>query len=103
MYSDKNPCRMRRRLRGECIECGEKSSRSRCDSCRSRNSSNKKSWRGDNREKDREVSVRIRQKRRDDGRCSRCGVPLDPDADPGRVSCMNCRQRVAIKKIQEGF
>ena len=29
-----------------------------------------------------------------EGRCIRCGLPLDPDADASFVKCINCRERV---------
>ena len=34
------------------------------------------------------------QKCKDQGRCCRCGRPLDPDADEGMVSCISCRERI---------
>jgi len=29
-----------------------------------------------------------------EGRCRSCGLMLDPDADTGCVTCVNCRERV---------
>ena len=38
------------------------------------------------------VSSKRRQRYRDEGRCTRCSAPLDPDCDPGHVECINCRE-----------
>ena len=35
-----------------------------------------------------------RQKRRDEGRCLTCGIPLRPDCDSGHVKCLNCREHL---------
>lgn len=35
--------------------------------------------------------INRRAKMREENKCLRCETPLDPDADYGRVTCMNCR------------
>ena len=32
-----------------------------------------------------------KQKRRDEGRCTKCGKPLDLETDRGHIQCINCR------------
>ena len=31
-----------------------------------------------------------------EGRCRRCSKKLDPDADAGKLECLNCRERKII-------
>ena len=31
-----------------------------------------------------------------EGRCRRCSKLLDPDADAGKLECLNCRERTII-------
>lgn len=37
---------------------------------------------------------KIRARRRDEGRCTSCGVPLHSDMDTGKVKCLNCREGI---------
>lgn len=39
-----------------------------------------------------EISQVRRQGYKKDRRCTRCSAPLDPDADGGNVTCINCRE-----------
>jgi len=41
-----------------------------------------------------EKDHRYKQARRDNGLCVGCSAPLDPDADSGYLTCVNCRGRI---------
>ena len=43
-----------------------------------------------------------REERKDQGRCVKCGVKLDPDADCEKVCCMNCRDHLWIERKIHG-
>ena len=43
-----------------------------------------------------------KQRRRDNGQCTGCSVPLDPDADAGRITCVNCREGTHTERLIHG-
>ena len=50
-----------------------------------------------NKDKRRKGWEKTRENRRTQGRCVRCGLILDPDADSGHVKCSNCREDVTAR------
>ena len=46
-----------------------------------------------------ENNKRLRKRRVENRECLECGVPLDPDADFGKMYCMNCRD-YKIRRIK---
>ncbi|MEN6320692.1 MAG: hypothetical protein ABFD82_18290 [Syntrophaceae bacterium] len=46
------------------------------------------------RKKNNEYSQALRKVRKENGNCTRCSAPLDPDIDAGCSVCINCRDRI---------
>lgn len=101
--SDKNYVRAKRRALGVCINCGEETDGSRCPDCRRKDTDSVRRWRLANRERSLAARRRLSVKYVSEGRCPRCGMELDEDADAGMVICINCRQRVSIRAIGGGY
>ena len=45
---------------------------------------------------------KIKSNRVETGRCKICSAPLDPDADCGFISCMNCRGGIKTERCING-
>ena len=43
-----------------------------------------------------------KQRYRDNGRCTTCSVSLDPDADAGFITCVNCRGGIHTERLIHG-
>lgn len=69
---------------GLCYDCSEKALRghTRCARHLKNNNHNTKA---------------LKAKWKEEGRCIRCGNPLDIDADRGCLKCINCREEIERK------
>jgi predicted RNA-binding Zn-ribbon protein involved in translation (DUF1610 family) len=92
--------RARQKAKGLCPSCGEKAVEGRTNCAYHAKQCIDASWRfwqrngAIMRERNRIASISKRLKRKDEGRCTRCGMPLWPDVDAGRVKCINCREEL---------
>lgn len=78
---------------GLCWDCPSKPfpGYSRCLKHLLQNSRLKKDWRLSNPTEYLEVYKKEKEKRKQKGRCTRCGAPVE---DPGFVKCVNCRAHI---------
>lgn len=82
--------------RGICVDCGDRAiiGSIRCGKHLYHRRFSQKKYSMAHKEyyADKNKSTRIRYKQ--EGRCRSCSLMLDPDADMGCVTCVNCRERI---------
>jgi len=83
----------RHREMGLCLDCSEPvyPDRKKCLVHLRSAAKAEQKYRLNNIRKVTEKDHRLKQARRDNGLCEMCSAPLDPDADTGRLNCVNCR------------
>jgi len=91
-------CRERReryKAESRCIWCGEPAASNsvRCEACNIKHELSKKRSLQRRPEAVAEYDRRRRRKAMREGRCARCGKPLDPEIDSGRTECVWCLTR----------
>lgn len=72
------------RAEGKCIDCNNWTTGGRCQCPHCAAMGAKRHLK---------IGKRFRDSLKDAGRCPRCSAPLDPDADYGCITCINCRER----------
>lgn len=82
-----------------CTYCGQREvSRGilLCALCADKEARRKREWRKYNKKKVSELNRRRRLRYKSEGRCPKCGIPLDKSkggADFGKITCINCLER----------
>jgi len=80
---------------GKCANCGSREPIKRnlyCGLCMLKDREKGRKWYKKNKEKKKKYALNEYYIRMETNRCIGCGTPLHPEADAGRVSCINCRE-----------
>lgn len=94
--TDSRKSRQRRRAKGLCYDCSEPvfPGHTRCGYHLNRCSYNQVQYRLAHPEQEQKREQEKREKRKKEGRCLRCGAPVET---PGDLKCPNCR--IGLSKI----
>jgi hypothetical protein len=89
---------------GLCIDCSEPVYRGHLCCLKHKRARNNRDvlYRLKNHSRERIADKKRKNKRRQEGCCTTCSAPLDPDADKDRSCCMNCRGGIHTERYIHG-